>query len=472
MSGLPRAFAQPVEHRTSRRRRVLLIGLASGHLASGGFALPARAQPERAGALRRSLVPLAGTQDVRPVLDALGSADTVLLGEATHGSREFYRLRAELTRALILERAFDAVLVEGGWPAAARAHRYAQGKGSDRNAEQALAGFSAFPSWVWRNSVVRDWLAWLRDHNLSRGDRRERVGFHGLDLQSLGGSIDAVLLHLQGEDPAAAERARQRYACFKGYAERPERYGRAANLGLARCEEPAVAQFEELSAGGPPVGGAEAKASPERSDAAFAARHNARVVRDAEAYYRSAAQDRTAAWNLRDTHMADTVDVVRARLQAERRRPARIVVWAHNSHVGDARATSAGAAGELSLGQLLRQRAGRPGEVALIGMSTHAGRVTAAPGWGEAPENMALAPSLPGSVERALHDCGVPAFLLRLGPGSAAAHALDRPLPQRAVGVVYRPDSERGSHYFEAVLPEQYDAIVHFDHTDALEPLD
>lgn len=439
-----------------------LIGL--GPCAS----VQAWAQSEAAAAalLRRHALPLAGPGDTRPVLAAIGDARTVLLGEATHGTKEFYRLRAEITRRLIRTRAFDAVVVEGDWPAARRADRYAQGgDGGDRDAAQALSGFAGFGNWLWRNTEVRDWLDWLRAHNQGVADPLRRVGFYGFDLRSLGSSAAAVVRYFERVDPAAAERARARYACFEGYAERPERYARAANLDLAPpCRGPAIAQSEELDAGAEPR-------ARDAADALFEARHNARIVRDAEAYYRAGSQGRAAAWNLRDTHMADTLDRLREHLTRQRGRPATIVVWAHNTHVGDARATSSAAEGELSLGQLVRQRAARPEDVALIGLTTHAGTVTAARDRGEPPQRLALRPSLPGSVERLLHDTGLPAFVLPLRDRPALRPALAEPRAHRAVGVVYRPDAERASHYTRTALAEQYDAVVHIDRTQALQVL-
>jgi erythromycin esterase-like protein len=215
-----------------------------------------------------------------------------------------------------------------------------------------------------------------------------------------------------------------------------------------------------------------ASADPQAAEAAFEAEHSARSVRAAEAYYSAGSQGHAAAWNLRDTHMADTLDAVRRHLEGQRGRPARIVVWAHNSHVGDARALSSTGEAELSLGQLVRMRAAKPGDTVLIGLTTHAGTVTAASDWGSAPATMPLRPSLPGSIERLSHESGVPAFLLPLRSRPSLRQALAAPLPQRAVGAVYRPDTEQASHYIAAILPDQYDAIVHIDRTQALEPLD
>jgi erythromycin esterase-like protein len=372
----------------------------------------------------------------------------VLLGEATHGTEEFYVVRAEITARLIADHGFRGVAVEADWPAAARANRYVQGRGPDRTAEEALGGFVRFPLWMWRNRLVALLLDWLRDHG--RG-----AGFYGLDLYSLLESMAAVIEYLDGVDPAAADRARRRYACFGGLDERE--YGMAATSGEQDpCEDAVVAQLAEISRRGAILEGAEDE------DARFAAEQNARLAADAERYYRAIHRGGPAAWNLRDTHMADTLDALAAHLGG-----AGIVVWAHNSHVGDARATEAGRVlGERTLGQLARERHGDA--VRLVGFTTSSGTVTAAREWGGPAERWELQPSREGSLERLLHDRGVRAGVVDLRGGAIVADEL----LERMIGVVYRPEAEIWSHYSNVHPAGQFDALVHIDETTALEPLD
>ncbi len=391
----------------------------------------------------------------------------------SHGTHEFYSTRAEITRRLVEDLGFDAVAIEGDWPDSDRVHRWVRGDGDgNAGAADALGGFARFPRWMWRNHVVRDLIDWLRAHN-ARAARP--VGFYGLDLYSLRASIDEVLRYLDATDPDAAVRARGRYGCFEEFGEDPQEYGYLAHAGEG-CEDAVVQQLVELRRSGPApaqpgVRGADAAARADADDF-FSAEMNARLVLDAERYYRAMFRGRNASWNLRDTHMADTLDALLAHL-ARQGRAGKVVVWAHNSHLGDARATELGARGELNLGQLVRER---HGDVALVvGFTTHDGTVTAAHDWGDEPETMAVNPSLPGSVERALHDTGVARCVVPLAgspAADAAREALDAALLERAIGVIYRPRTERQSHYFLARVGRQFDCLYHFDRTRAVEPLD
>ena len=389
----------------------------------------------------------------RPLDDLLalvGDARFVLLGEASHGTHEFYALRAELTRRLVAERGFRGVAVEADWPSAARVHRYVQHVGDDRDAEQALGDFVRFPRWMWRNRVVVELVEWLREHG--RG-----AGFYGLDLYSLRESMRAVVEYLEQIDPEAARRARNRYACFDHFDE--QAYGLAAAAGEKEsCEDAVVDQLVELRERAAELAARDGRLP---RDAHFAAEQNARLAADAERYYRAMFRGRTSSWNLRDTHMADTLDALGEHLEG-----AGVVVWAHNSHVGDARATSMGVQhGELNLGQLARERHG--GEVCIVGFTTHAGTVTAARDWDEPAEKRTVRPALAGSVERLLHEAGIAegAFDLRGG-------LLGDELLQRMIGVIYRPETERSSHYVHARAAGQYDILVHLDGTTALDPLE
>ena len=409
--------------------------------------------------------------DVGALLPLIGNARFVLMGEATHGTQEFYRLRAELSRRLIVDKGFDAVAVEADWPAALRASRYAQGDDDDPAAEVALRGFQRFPRWMWRNTEVVDWLEWLRARNGSVPEASTHVGFYGLDLYSLRESMDAVLRYLDAADAEAAQRARARYGCFDELAHDPQAYGHAVHFGLRDdCRSAVVRQLLELCAD---AAGTLRSAGDAAPDELFYTQQNARVVREAEAYYRTMFDGRTDSWNLRDRHMMDTLRELDRHLSAQRGRPARIIVWAHNSHLGDARATDSLERGQWNLGQLVREADARPGESFLLGFTTHAGSVAAASDWDLPVEFKAIVPSRPDSVERLLHDSGLDRFMLPLRDASPALRrALERRRLQRAIGVIYRPDTERWSHYFGASLARQFDAVIHLDRTQALTPLD
>jgi erythromycin esterase-like protein len=419
------------------------------------------------GAVADRARPLTGTSDdFAPILDAVGQASCVLIGEATHGTHEFYRLRAQLTKLLIEHKGFAAVAAEADWPDAYRVNRYVQGLGDDGDAVEALADFRRFPAWMWRNADVLDFVGWLRAYNDAL-DAPHKVGFYGLDLYSLHASVDAVISYLEQADPEAARWARYRYGCFDHFGEDPQQYGYATSVELAPgCAREVVTQLVDLQR--------RREALLRRDgivaeDEFFQAEQNARVVKVAEAYYRSMFRGRVASWNLRDTHMADTLDALLAHL-GRRFEKAKVVVWAHNSHVGDASATELGDAGEVNIGQLARLR--HPGEVMLVGFSTYSGTVTAASDWGTAAERMEVRPALPGSYEQLFHDTGLPSFLLMLRDGRDLSAALREPLLQRAIGVIYKPQTERLSHYFQAKLAQQFDALLHIDRTRALEPLE
>jgi erythromycin esterase-like protein len=411
-------------------------------------------------ALQRAAIPLPDDEALEAVVERLRDADTVLLGEATHGTHEFYAIRAALSRRLVASHGFDAIAAEADWPDALQVARYVQRRSAARDVDEALAAFQRFPQWMWRNRETRDFVGWLREHNDARDDVH-RVGFFGLDLYSLHASMQAVLRYLQRTDPEAARAARRRYDCFDGLAADPQRYGYAAHFGVGRdCEREVLEQLDAMFAAG----------RGEAADEAFYARQNARVVAGAERYYRTMFEGSTASWNLRDTHMAETLQALREHLAARLGRPPRIVVWAHNSHVGDARGTAFGARGELNLGQLVRERPHDFGRAVLLGFSTHAGTVAAASDWDEPVELKRVRPSLPGSIERLMHATGLARFLLPLD--GEAARRLDAVRLQRAIGVIYRPDTERLSHYFDVRLPRQFDLLLHVDETHAVVPLD
>jgi erythromycin esterase-like protein len=419
-----------------------------------------------ARAIAEAARPLRGSsEDFDPLLELVGDARCVLIGEATHGTHEFYRLRAELTKRLVREKGFHAVAAEADWPDAYRVNRYVRGLGADSDAVEALADFRRFPAWMWRNADVLDFVGWLRTYN-DAIDPKARAGFYGLDLYSLHASMEAVLGYLDRVDPEAARRARQRYACFEQFGDDAETYGHATSLGLRPdCEREVVSQLLELRLQRAALLQRDGLA---REDEQFEAEQNARVVKNAEHYYRAMFGGRVASWNLRDAHMGDTLDALLLHLGRRFEEP-KIVVWAHNSHVGDARATEMGEAGELNLGQLARERHGE--SAVLIGFSTHAGTVTAASDWGGPAERKRVRPGLRGSYEEIFHRSGMPGFLLVSDELRKLSDTDERRL-QRAIGVVYRPETERQSHYFEARLASQFEAILHLDRTRALEPLE
>jgi erythromycin esterase-like protein len=416
----------------------------------------------------REARPLASIHDVDPILEQIGDASLVLLGEATHGSHEFYALRAELSRRLVAEKGFDAIAVEADWPDALRVTRHLMGQGRASDAHGALGSFERFPRWMWRNREVAEFVQALRRHNDRLAEDRPKVGFYGLDLYSLAGSIDAVIRYLQQVDPELAREAKGRYACFDHLAGDPQRYGYAARYGLTDgCEQEVVAQLQALltqSTQSLVLHDAPAE------DELFYAQQNARVVRDAERYYRVMFQAGPTSWNARDEHMADTLFALQRHLSERRGRPAKIVVWAHNSHIGDARATQFADEGQWNLGQLVRERQAHEGDSFLLGFTTHTGTVAAASDWDEPVEHKHVRLSRDDSIERLLHDAGLPLALVPLR--GALKEPLSAPYLQRAIGVIYRPDTERWSHYFDAHLSGQFDAVVHIDRTHAVAPLD
>ncbi|PYS94243.1 MAG: erythromycin esterase [Acidobacteria bacterium] len=419
-------------------------------------------------AVREAAQPLEGTSVAYdPLMQLIGAARFCLLGEATHGTDEFYRERAEITKRLITEKGFSAVAVEADWPDAFRVNRYVRGLSDDKDANEALGGFKRFPTWMWRNTVVLDFVEWLRSYNDSLSASATKVGFYGLDLYSLYTSIEAVLGYLDRVDPEAAKRARYRYACFEHFGENTQAYGYATSFGMTEpCAREVVGQLVELRRRAADYASRDGRVA---QDEFFFAEQNARLVKNAEEYYRAMFRGRVESWNLRDRHMAETLDALVAHLSAQGQE-ARVAVWEHNSHLGDARATYMADYGELNVGQLVRERYGR--EAVLVGFTTYTGTVTAASDWDEPAERKRVRAALPGSYEALFHNARLPKFLLILRDGGQVVSALRGPLLERAIGVIYLPQTERQSHYFDARLPEQFDAVIHFDETHALEPLE
>ena len=397
------------------------------------------------------------TVDLEPLLERIGNARVVLLGEATHGTSEFYRLRTAITRELVERRGFSIVAVEADWPDAARIDHYVR----DRDAPPAeWRAFARFPTWMWRNREVADLVDWLRGLNLQR-PRERRVHFAGLDLYSLYNSIATVLSYLDDVDPKVAALARERYGCLTPWQSDPAAYGRAALTGAYRtCEGEVVSILRDLLSKQLDYAAIDAERF-------FDATQNARLIAEAEAYYRIMYYGSHESWNLRDRHMFATLLEV-----LEFHGPqSKAVVWAHNSHLGDAAATEMSARGEINLGQLCRRHFGS--EAYLVGFGTDRGTVAAASCWDGPVEIKRVRPADPASYEGICHTTGLGCFLLplRAPRRSELRPALIEPRLERAIGVIYRPETERASHYFHAMLPHQFDEYVWFDETRAVTPL-
>jgi len=424
---------------------------------------PGRSREDAALAklIRESAEPLADLEatSLDRLIERIGDARLVLLGEATHGTSEFYRMRARVSRELIERFGFDFVAVEADWPDAMRIHRYVVDEPVRSRVD--FAPFSRFPTWMWRNEEIEDFVDWLRAHNLEQRERVRRAGFYGLDLYSLFTSIALVLDYLDRVDPDAARVARARYGTLTPWQKDPAAYGQAVLAGrYASSESAVVAMLGEML---------ERRLDYARRDgeAFFDATQNARVVANAERYYRAMYYGAAASWNLRDTHMFDTLSA----LLAFHGPNSRGIVWEHNSHIGNARATEMSARGELNVGQLCRTTFGRG--VYAIGFGTDRGTVAAASNWDAPMQRMRVRPAHPGSYERLCHDSDLPAFMLHLREPRRRElrDELLSPRLERAIGVVYRPETELESHYFHASLPLQFDEFVWFDETRAVEPL-
>ncbi len=416
--------------------------------------------------LRSARVILTGSErDYDSIVDAASECEIVLIGEASHGTHEFYLERARITQRLIRECGYSAVAAEADWPDAYRVNRYVRCTGSDMSASDALGGFRRFPTWMWRNTVVLRFVDWLRGHNGAL-PYEQQAGFYGLDLYSLYSSIEAVLRYLERTDPEEARRAHERYSCFEMFGEDAQAYGYSAvRRPSMSCEDAVVEQLLSLRENAAEYRGDDDRAA---ADEFFFAQQNAELVKNAEEYYRTMFRGGASSWNLRDRHMCETLYALQNHLQAQGIAKPRIVVWAHNSHLGDARATQMGQWGEWNVGQLVRQRSGH---AALnIGFSTFTGTVTAASEWDEPAQLKRVNPGMRGSYELLLHDLGDD-FILDLRNDEIHS-ALGAPLLERAIGVIYRPETERQSHYFDAYLADQFNFVIHVDETRALEPLE
>ena len=403
--------------------------------------------------------------DYDKLLDLIGQRRFVLIGDASHGTREFYRERAVITKRLIEEKDFNVVAVEADFPDAYRVNCFVHGAGSDADAEQALSGFQRFPAWMWNNTEVYDFAVWLRKYNDSISDNSRKAAFYGLDIYSLHTSIDEVVNYLEKTDPEAAKRARDRYSCFDRFGDDTQQYAYATATGISEpCADEVIQQMLELNRR---WASSDENAQMGERESLFVAEQNARIIVDAEEYYRTMFRSDVRSWNLRDRHMAETIAAIDRHMSLNGS-GSKMVVWAHNSHLGDARFTEMGRRGELNVGQLVREKYRE--DTFLLGFTTFTGTVTAAQDWGEEGRKRAVRPALNGSVERILHDAGIERFMVSLQDGEISRE-LRIDLLERAIGVIYRPETERHSHYFKAQLAGQFDAVIHIDETSALEPL-
>jgi erythromycin esterase-like protein len=412
--------------------------------------------------IRDLALPLRDPADLDPLLERVGDARIVAIGEASHGTHEYYAWRAALTRRLITERGFGFVAVEGDWPDCYRVNRSVKLRpGADVDPRDALDAFTRWPTWMWANDDVVDFCRWLRDVNAERVDD-ERVGFYGLDVYSLWDSMHELVGWLRENEPEHADTALRALRCFEPFGEDGAEYAFASRFAPTSCEQAVVDLLHRLCE---ERGRAEVTGSPPTPDqeARFSAEQNAAVVVDAERYYRAMVQGSAESWNVRDVHMVDTLD----RLLASAGDKA--VVWEHNTHIGDARATDMAGAGMVNVGQLLRERHGTD-DVVLVGFGGHRGGVIAGSEWGAQMQRMPVPEARRGSLEALLHE-EVGRDALVVVPRGQRPGWLDRRLDHRAIGVVYRPERERWGNYVPTVLGERYDAFLHLEDTSPLQPL-
>ena len=420
-------------------------------------------------ALRRAARPLRAPDDLDPLLERIGDARYVLLGEASHGTSEYYTWRAELSKRLIREKGFSFIGVEGDWPDCYRVNRYVKAfPDSGTSAEEVLHAFERWPTWMWANREVVELAEWLRRYNDQRRlPESRKVGFFGLDVYSLWDSMRAVVDYLERRDPQLAAGARRGYRCFEPYGEDAEEYARATYLVPTSCENEAVSVLRALRSRAD-------ECTENGCEAYFNAEQNALVARNAELYYRTMVRGGPDSWNVRDRHMVETL----ARLMEHHRRwnpEAKAIVWEHNTHVGDARFTNMAGAGMINVGQLVRQAHGED-DVAIVGFGSHRGSVIAAEEWGAPMRRMRVPEARHGSWEDLLHRAtgeGASADVLLCHDDfdDATFAALDAPLPHRAIGVVYDPAHEQFGNYVPTLVARRYDAFLYVDESKALTPL-
>ncbi|HEX2148674.1 MAG TPA: erythromycin esterase family protein [Actinomycetota bacterium] len=405
--------------------------------------------------IRSLAAPLQTEQDLNRLIDHIGDSRYVLLGEASHGTSEYYYWRAAITRRLIAEKGFSFVAVEGDWPDCYRINRWVKHRSDpDRQAAEVLKDFERWPAWMWANTEVAHFLSWLKQHNAGKS---RMAGFYGLDVYSLWESLDTVLGYLKKEQPEMLETARRALRCFEPFAEDPKKYARSVGMIPSSCEKPVIDLLLELRSRPLDFNG-----EPESE---FDARQNAEVLAGAERYYRSMLSGDNDSWNIRDIHMADTLD----RLMDHHGPAAKAIVWAHNTHIGDARATNMAADGMVNLGQLVRERHLEEG-VALIGFGGHRGAVIAADLWGDPQRRKEVPEALEDSHEDLMHRALARDAVLVFPPGRDSGWLCSR-RGHRAIGVIYHPASERFGSWVPTVMGRRYDAFLYFEQTSPLSPL-
>lgn len=413
--------------------------------------------------LNSKVKPVTEQHFIPDILEQIGESRVVLIGEASHGTQEFYARRAQISKALIQQKGFMAVAIEGDWPSVYQLNEYVLSQTG--SLDQAWQSFKRFPQWMWRNEPMEQFLQWLKKFNLTRNGSSPKIGVYGLDLYSLYPSINALLNYLSTVDPQAADRARLRFDCFNRYVGAPEQYGLVAEQHQQSCIEAIKSEVLEMQY---EIIHTIKNNKKGNHDAYYSALQNAFVIKDAEAYYRSLYDNHISSWNVRDQHMAESLQLLMTGLEERHQVPAKIIIWAHNSHLGDARATEMSDRGEINLGQLIKERHGAVCHA--IGFSTYAGSVTAASHWGGATECKTVLPALAGSYEFLFNQLQYKEFILNL-TDQEIAHYLKLPMLQRAIGVVYLPETERQSHYYFARLAYQFETMIHIDYTTNLKAL-
>ena len=410
-------------------------------------------------------------KDLDPLLERIGNCRYILLGEASHGTSEFYIWRAEITKRLITEKGFSFIAVEGDWPDCYRVNSYVKGMAnSGSSAYKVLHAFNRWPTWMWANREMVDLIEWLTSYNRVQKDDG-KVGFYGLDVYSLWESLDSVMQYLGKNYPDAMKRAIEAYRCFEPYGKDVEGYARATAFIPESCEDEVTEMLIELRHKASEEGDGRLKEEEDNGrEAYFNAEQNAIVAKNAELYYRTMMHGGAASWNVRDHHMMNTLE----RLMKFHENDAKSIVWAHNTHVGDARATDMARAKMVNLGQLAREQAGRE-NVVLVGFGTYKGNVIAAKEWGEQMERMPVPPAVDGSWDNFLHslddNVGWNKLLTFDDIDKKKDSSLLESKGQRAIGVVYNPSYERYGNYVETILPIRYDAFLFIDETHALHPL-
>ncbi|MFB7816668.1 erythromycin esterase family protein [Paenibacillus chitinolyticus] len=408
--------------------------------------------------LNALFIPFNEMENLDRIVKAIGDADMVLLGEASHGTSDFYRVRAELSKRLITSKGFNIIGVEGDWPAAYRLNRYVKGKaGADSSAAEALGDFTRWPTWMWANTEIRDFAEWLKAHNAAshgNGSERQKVGFYGIDMYSLWESMEAVICYLEKTRSPQLEQARRTYACFEPYSRDHQTYGIAAGLLSESCEDEVVELLKQMRSRRMAHPGCEEELSAEV---------NMLVTSSSEAYYRTMVRGGPQSWNVRDRHMVESLKRIMSYYGAS----AKAIVWEHNTHIGDARATDMAQECMVNVGQLLREDPEH--RVFAVGFGTYQGEVLAGSAWGDPVEKMTVPPGQPGSWEDYMH---------RAGGGRdgmvilfEASSVLQTVIGHRAIGVVYDPNHEQFGNYVPSSMKDRYDAFVHLDRTTALHPL-